>query len=157
MVTGIETAGLVLAALPIVVQVLTEYRSGLRKTLFILGKRSKTYESKIGKLARQLKILQTNLHQVLTRVIGTVAPDEWSGDIPRDYRSLIWTGEVGKKIKTHFEEVDAFDTFEMIIEDFEEYLLEVAKSLSGLLAVPLVCWRCDGSVPAEISPANTLG
>lgn len=149
MVTGVETAGLVLASLPIVVQVLTEYRSGLRKTLFILGK-SKTYEIKIGRLARQLKTLHMNLQQVLTRVIGTAAPDEWSGNVlPRDYRSQIWTGESGKKIRTYLEEVEAFDTFETIIGDFENCLLDVAKSLSGLLATPVVCWRCGNSVPGE--------
>ncbi|KAL8755009.1 MAG: hypothetical protein Q9199_003939 [Rusavskia elegans] len=136
MVTGVETAGLVLASLPIVVQVLTEYRSGLRKTRFLLRK-SKTYETKIGKLARQLKVLHTNLLQVLTRVVGAAAPDDWSGEIPKDYRSQIWTGEVGKKIRTYLEEVDAFDTFETIIEDFEDYLVDVAESLSGLLPVPV--------------------
>ncbi|KAL8922163.1 MAG: hypothetical protein Q9208_005358 [Pyrenodesmia sp. 3 TL-2023] len=135
MVTGIETAGLVLASLPIVVQVLTEYRSGLRKTMFILGK-SKAYQSKIGKLARHLKILHTNLHQVLTIAIGTAAPDEWSGDVLRDYQSQIWTGEAGKKIRNYFEAVDAFDTFEMIIEDFEDCISDVTENLSGLLAPP---------------------
>ncbi|KAL8655747.1 MAG: hypothetical protein Q9226_002919 [Calogaya cf. arnoldii] len=132
MVTGVETAGLVLASLPIVVQVLTEYRSGLRKTLFLLGK-SKSYQTKIGKLARQLQVLYTNLQQILTRVIGAAAPDDWSGEVPKDYRSQIWIGEVGKKIKTYLEDVDAFDTFETIIEDFEDYLVDVAESLSGLL------------------------
>ncbi|KAI4259577.1 MAG: hypothetical protein L6R42_004505 [Xanthoria sp. 1 TBL-2021] len=135
MVTGVETAGLVLASLPIVVQVLTEYRSGLRKTLFLVRK-SKTYETKIGKLARQLKVLHTNLLQVLTRFIGAAAPDDWCGEVLKDYRSQIWTGEVGKKIRTYLEEVDAFDTFETIIEDFEDYLVRVAKSLSGLLPTP---------------------
>lgn len=138
MVTGVETAGLVLASLPIVVQVLTEYRSGLRKTLFLVRK-SKTYGTKIGKLARQLKVLHTNLLQVLTRVIGAAAPDDWCGEVLKDYRSQIWTGEVGKKIRTYLEEVDAFDTFETIIEDFEDYLVRVAKSLSGLLPTPVVC------------------
>lgn len=141
MVTGVETAGLILASLPIVVQVLTEYQSGLRKTLFVLGK-SKTYQTKVRRLARQLNILHTNLQQVLTRVIGTAAPDEWSGDVPKDYRSQIWTGEVGKKIRTYLEEVKAFEAFETIIEDFEDHLVDVAENLSGLLPAPMVCWRC---------------
>ena len=132
MVTGVETAGLVLVSLPIVVQILTEYRSGLRKTLFLLGK-SKSYQTKIGKLARQLQVLYTNLQQILTRVIGAAAPDDWSGEVPKDYRSQIWTGEVGRKIKSYLEDVDAFDTFETIIEDSEGYLVDVAESLSGLL------------------------
>ena len=138
MVTGVEIAGLVLASVPIVVQVLTEYRSGLRKCLFLFGK-SKTYETKIGKLARQLKVLHTNLQQVLNRVIGTAAPDDWTGEIPDDYRSQIWMGKVGKKVRTYLEDVGAFDTFETIIEDFEHYLVDVVKGLSGLLPAPLVC------------------
>ncbi|KAL8999386.1 MAG: hypothetical protein Q9188_005900 [Gyalolechia gomerana] len=133
---GVETAGVVLAALPIVVQVLKEYRSGLRRTLFLAGK-SKVYENKVGKLARQLKILHTNLKQVLTRVIGTAAPDAWSGDVPGDYKNEIWTGEAGKRIRTYLEEVDAFDTFETIIEDFEDYLVDVTVSLSRLLPTPV--------------------
>ncbi|KAL8850115.1 MAG: hypothetical protein Q9221_004932 [Calogaya cf. arnoldii] len=132
MVTGVETAGLVLASLPIVVQVLTEYRSGLRKTLFLLGK-SKSYQNKIGKLARQLQVLYTNLQQILTRVIGAAAPDDWSAEVPKDYRSQIWTGAIGRKIKKYLEDVDAFDTFETIIENFEDYFVDVAESLSGLL------------------------
>lgn len=135
MVTGVETAGLVLASLPIVVQVLTEYRSGLRKTLFLVRK-SKAYENKVGKLARQLRILQTNLKQVLVRVIGAAAPDVWSGEVPKDYRNELWTGETGNRIKTYLEGVDAFDTFESIIEEFEEHLLDVAESLIGLLTTP---------------------
>ncbi|KAL8924562.1 MAG: hypothetical protein Q9172_002646 [Xanthocarpia lactea] len=145
MVTGVETAGLVLASLPIVVQVLTEYQSGLRKTLFIFGK-SKKYEIMIRKLARQLGILQNNLRLVLTRVIGTAAPDEWSGDVLRDYRSQIWTGESGKKIKTYLEEVEAFDTFKEIIKDFEDCLLGVIKSLSSLLVTPVADIRDLGAL-----------
>lgn len=121
-----------------------------------MGK-SKTYEAKIGKLVRQLKILHTNLQQVLTRVIGTAAPDEWSGDVPRDYRSQIWTGEVGKKIRTYLEDVDAFNTFETIIENFEDCLVDVAENVSGLLAASAVCWRCGDLVLVEIPAANTLG
>ncbi|KAL8900784.1 MAG: hypothetical protein Q9207_005533 [Kuettlingeria erythrocarpa] len=140
MVTGVETAGLVLASLPIIVQLLTEYRLGFRKTLFLLG-RSKTYENKVGKLARQLRILHTNLQQVLTRVIGTAAPDKWSGDVPKDYRSQIWTGEVGKKIRTYLEKAGAFEAFETIIVDFEDHLLDVAENLSGLLSAPVADTR----------------
>ena len=137
MATGVEIAGLLLAALPIVVQVLTEYRSGLWKTLFIVGK-SKIYENKIGKLARQLKILHTNLKQVLTRVIGTAAPEDRSGEVPRDYKSQIWTGEVGKKIRIHLEDVDAYDTSETIIDEFEDHLIDVAESLTGLLPASVI-------------------
>ncbi|KAL9626733.1 MAG: hypothetical protein Q9204_007080, partial [Flavoplaca sp. TL-2023a] len=140
MVTGIETAGLVLAALPILVRVLTEYRIGVRKTGFILGK-SKTYENRIGKLARHLRLLDTNLKHLLTRVMGTAAPDDWSGEVPKDYKSQIWTGVVGEKVRAYLEAVEAFDTFEMIILDYEDYLIDVAESLSGLLPGPMVDTR----------------
>ncbi|KAL8935147.1 MAG: hypothetical protein Q9211_004853 [Gyalolechia sp. 1 TL-2023] len=133
---GVETAGLILAALPIVVQVLQGYRSGLRQTFFLWGK-CKSYERKVGKLANQLQILHNNLKQVLARFIATAAPDAWSGDVPKDYQNEIWTGAAGKNIRTYLEEVDAFATFKIIIEDFEEYLVEVTKSLSSLLLVPV--------------------
>ena len=47
MVTGIETAGLVLAVLPLIIQALSAYNSGLEKSGIILGLKQKRYKLKV--------------------------------------------------------------------------------------------------------------
>ena len=70
MVTGVETAGLVLAVMPLIIQALSEYGCALHKTAFILGRKQnlQKYKNKIGKLVRRLGSLRTYFKQNLAKL-----------------------------------------------------------------------------------------
>jgi hypothetical protein len=135
MVMGVETAGLVLAVLPLIIQALSEYGTGLEKTAFILGRRQNVqkYKNKIGKLVRRLSSLRTHFKQNLAKVVGRAAPGDWCGDLPEDYKSDFWTGAMKAKLEAYLRSAGAFESFEDVVHDIEDYLEDITRNLVDVL------------------------
>ena len=114
MVNGTETAAVVLAVLPLLIQALSAYNSGLEKTGLILGltkNKQKKYKVKVERISIQLEWGRANLHLDLLKLIGRAAPAEDITCLPEQYDDLLWTGETAEKIKAYLQCGGTFDTF----------------------------------------------
>ena len=139
MVTGVETAGLILAALPILIEALSVYKSGLDKTATVLGFKQKKYKIKVERLRRRLQTQRASLHINLSKLIGRAAPSEDGMKLPETYNDALWTGDVAEKVKAYLELGGAFQTFQDILSLYESYLEEIAGKLDGIFRPTKVC------------------
>ncbi|PVH98683.1 hypothetical protein DM02DRAFT_673217 [Periconia macrospinosa] len=124
MVTGVETAGLVLGSLPLVIEGLKAYQKGI-KTI----KRSIKYDSSLKKLIRgvtEQKIwLEDNLDKLLLAAGNASGINISTGS---DHWSEISIGQSGKAVKDYLGETKQAQ-FKDLMEDFESTLLEIANAL----------------------------
>ena len=141
MVTGVETAGLVLAVLPLLIEALSVYKKGLEKTGVVLGIKQKRYKLKVERLRLQLKGQSASLHLNLAKLVSRAAPNEDFVKLPEDYNDALWTGETAEKIKAYLQPGGAFEAFEGTLNLYESYLEEIAEKLVGILRPSRVCRR----------------
>ena len=141
MVTGIETAGLVLAVLPLLIEALSVYKQGLEKTGIVLGFKQKRYKLKVERLRLRLKGQSASLHLNLAKLIGRAAPNEEIVKLPENYNDVLWTGEIAEKIRAYLQPSDIFEAFQSTLSLYENYLEEIAEKLVGVLRPPKVCKR----------------
>ncbi|KAJ4302674.1 hypothetical protein N0V90_001563 [Kalmusia sp. IMI 367209] len=124
MVTGVETAGLILGSLPLVIEGLKLYQSGI-KTL----KRSIIYDRSLKRLIRgvtEQKIsLEDNLEKLLLAAGSAAGIRVTFGN---DYWSELFAGSTGQAVKDYLGESKQ-KLFEELMEDFEASLLEIANAL----------------------------
>ncbi|CAD6592418.1 MAG: hypothetical protein ASARMPREDX12_006076 [Alectoria sarmentosa] len=136
MVTGIETAGLVLAILPLLIEALSVYKKGLEKTGMILGFKQKRYKLKVERLRLRLKGQSASLHLNLAKLIGRAAPNEDFMRLPEDYNDVLWTGNIAERIKAYLQPGGGFEAFQVTLSLYESYLEEIAEKLVGVLRPP---------------------
>ena len=114
MVTGIETAAVVLAVLSLLIQALSAFKSGLEKTGIIFGltkDKQKKYKVKVERISIRLEWGRVNLHLDLLKLIGRAAPAEDITCLPEQYDDILWTGETAEKLKAYLQCGGTFDTF----------------------------------------------
>ena len=136
--TGIETAGLVLAVLPFLIEALSVYKQGLEKTGIVLGFKQKKYKIKVERLRLRLKGQSASLHINLTKLVGRAAPNEDVVKLPEDYNDALWRGDIADKIKEYLQPNGAFEAFQGTLSLYESYLEEIAEKLVGVLRPPKV-------------------
>ena len=139
MITGIETAGLVLAALPLLIQALSAYNSGLEKTGILLGVKQKRYKLKVRRLRLRLEGQSMSLHVNLAKLIGRAAPAEDITRLPEKYDDILWTGATAEKVKAYLQLGGTFEIFKDSLSMYQSYLEEIAGELVGVLWPPKVC------------------
>jgi hypothetical protein len=133
MVTGIETAGLVLAVLPIVVQALGEYQVGVRKL-----SRSVKYDNELKKLIRSAKMQRIFFTDNLQKLLNAATPK--SGEIRNlsdDYSLELWSGPTGKQVQAYLGE-EKCELFQEIVDDFESCLRDLVRELDHVRRSPKV-------------------
>ena len=138
MVTGIETAGLVLAVLPLIIQALSAYNGGLEKTGIILGLKQKRYKLKVERLRLRLEGQSVSLHINLAKLIGRADPAEDITCLPEKYDDILWTGAIAGKIKAYLQLGNTFEIFKDTLSMYQSYLEEIAGKLVGILWPPKV-------------------
>jgi hypothetical protein len=122
MVTGIETAGLVLAVLPLVISALESYKEGLHTINRLCHS-----ESQLRKLIRTLMVQRTKYRTNLEKLIKAAAPDLGLQEIAEDFSDPIWHGELNARAKFYLG--DRYESFNIVAEDYQEYLKEIAAKL----------------------------
>ena len=133
MVTGVETAGIVLAVLPLLIEALSVYKKGLEKTGIVLGFKQKRYKIKVERLRLQLKGQSASLHLNLAKLVGRAAPNAEFVKLPEDYNDVIWTGETAEKIEAYLQLGGAFEAFQGTLSLYQSCLEEIAEKLVGVL------------------------
>jgi hypothetical protein len=124
MVTGVETAGLVLASLPLVIEGLKLYQSGI-KTL----KRTWEYDQSLKRLIRGVREQKIGLEDNMEKLL--LAAGSKSGvkiTFGNDYWSQLSTGPSGRAVREYLGDSKQ-NLFEELMEDFEATLLELANAL----------------------------
>ena len=154
MVTGVETAGLVLAVLPLLIEALSVYKKGLEKTGVVLGFKQKRYKLKVERLRLQLKGQNASLHLNLAKLVSRAAPNADYVKLPEDYNDALWTGETAEKIREYLQPGGAFEAFQGTLNLYESYLEEIAEKLVGVLRPSKVCKKVP-LIP-YVSVAETL-
>jgi hypothetical protein len=133
MVTGIETAGLVLAVLPLVVQALGEYQVGVRKL-----SRSVKYDNELKKLIRSAKMQRIFFTDNLQKLLNAATPE--SGEIRNlsdDYSLELWSGPTGKQVQKYLGK-EKCELFQEIVDDFESCLRDLVRELDHVRRSPKV-------------------
>ena len=138
MVTGIETAGLVLAVLSLLIQALSAYNSGLEKTSNILGLKQKRYKLKVERLRLRLEGQSVSLHINITKLIGRAAPAEDITRLSEKYDDVLWTGATAEKVKCYLQLGSTFEIFKDTLKMYQSYLEEIAGKLVGIIWPPNV-------------------
>lgn len=133
MVTGVETAGIVLAVLPLLIEALSVYKNGLEKTGIVLGFKQKRYKIKVERLRLQLKGQSASLHLNLAKLVGRAAPNAEFVKLPEDYDDVLWIGENAEKIEAYLHLGGAFEAFQGTLSLYQSYLEEIAEKLVGVL------------------------
>ena len=139
MVSGVETAGLVLAVLPLLIEALSAYKKGLEKTGIVLAFKQKRYKLKVERLRLQLKGQSASLHLNLAKLIGRAIPHAECVKLSEDYNDALWTGETAEKIKEYLQPGGTFEAFQSTLSLYESYLEEIADKLVGVYRPSKVC------------------
>jgi hypothetical protein len=124
MTTGVEIAGLILGSLPLVIEGLKLYQSGIKDL-----KRSIKYDQSLKKLIREVMEQKIGLADNLEKLL--LAAGSASGiniAFESDYWSALSTGPSGQAVRDYLGD-SKWELFEALMEDFEASLLEIANAL----------------------------
>jgi hypothetical protein len=125
MVTGVETAGLVLGSLPLVIEGLKTYQRGVQSL-----KRSVTYDVSLKKLIRRVNeqkiYLEDNLEKLFLAACSKLDVALKPGE---DYWSELFAGPTGQAVKEYLGDKKQ-KLFEELLEEFESCLVKLANNLN---------------------------
>lgn len=134
MVSGVETAGTVLAVVPLLIIALEKWHAGVVKTKQIAGLRKKDRE----RLAAKIKGLVTKLtwHDVQLNInlktLLIAADDELVLDsLPRDFRHHLWTGSSSTGLENYLRRIggnEAIAAFKGVMESSESLIEDIAEN-----------------------------
>ena len=135
MVAGIETAGLVLAAFPIIINCLKKYAEGV-KTI----KDWRDYGRELADYARKLRVQQVFYQNTTERLIeGIVQPGEDLATMLADPSSPIWqNAEYDRRLRIRLHSVNAFESY-MDTAETVRHNLDILKDKLGLDSTGQVC------------------
>lgn len=148
MITGIETAGLVLAVLPLVISALESYKDGLQTI-----KRLYRSEAQLRKLIRTLKVQRSKYRSNLEKLIKAAAPDIGIQDVPEDFYNPIWHGELNARAKAYLD--DRYESFQAVVEEYQECIREIAKKLRHINRPQTVSFLPFGSLRKRLISTNS--
>jgi hypothetical protein len=149
MVTGVETAGVVLAVVPLLILALEKWQNGLLKTNQIAGLRRKDRErlaAKIKRLATQLNWHDTQLDINLKYLFLTSNSEVDIEALPRDFKNQLWTNPVGQEVEKYLKRIageNAVEVFKSVIEASERLVEEIAEHFEHGGRDPQVDYRHD--------------
>jgi hypothetical protein len=130
MLTGVETAGIVLAVLPLIISALEHYKQGLRPILLVL--RWRRHLNQLNKLIRRLTAQHVHYKQDLIALLKAAVPNE---KIERllvldDFKDLLEQEDVGLKLQLYLD--FAYDAFQDTVKEYRRILEEISKNLKHL-------------------------
>jgi hypothetical protein len=127
--SGIEVAGLVLGALPILISALEGYSKGLQplKTFF------KGHKPQLMALIRCLKHQKFLFRQNMRRLLLAAAPIE-EHDLAKSEDVLTFMGrdDITKSVEQYLADDHSLDFFADILDEYKKYLEAIAGHLMGV-------------------------
>lgn len=143
MVVGVETAGLVLAAVPLIIEGLKTYQKGIRS-----AKRSITYDVSLRKLVRRIEgqkiFFEDNLQRLLSCALA------YSGhhiELEDDYWTRFSSPGVVNQAVQNYLGMKRQQYFHTLLAEFESYFLKMGNVLDRV--------QISGKVPYKISSEHS--
>jgi hypothetical protein len=124
MVTGVETAGLVLGSLPVLISALEHYEDMVRPT-----KEFFTWNKYRRKLVQELYTLRASYDQVIYLLLDPITEKDELSAMVDDPRSVFWTAS---PIADHVRDIlgSAYDPLILTIDEIAEILEAIAAHLN---------------------------
>ena len=149
MVTGVETAGLVLAVLPLLLQCLGCWHDGFVKAKTIAGLSAKQ-RGRLGlKIRGLIDLLQIHHGQLcmdIKRLVLNAKPDEDIDQLPHDYDDKLWHGPVGiaveRYLRKHGGDISV-TAFRGLLNNYHAVAEDIAERFEHYLRRPGVCMRVE--------------
>jgi hypothetical protein len=110
--TGFEVAGLVLAVVPIILSALENYKAGVH-----VIQRLYHWESQLLRLILSLKVQHARFKLNLEKLVRAAAPDDNIQEVPEDYNSLLWHGDMAISVERYLG--SGHEAFRLTIEEYE--------------------------------------
>lgn len=138
MVTGVETAGLILAVLPLLIEALGSYKEGLEKEKMILGitiQARKRLALKVELLVIELKEQLCHVGITLRTLILAASPHLTLGDLPENPEDVLWTGDVGTQVELYLRQggSNVVQSFRDTMKRHQNYLEWIAEHLKKVV------------------------
>ena len=133
--SGLEIAGIVLGAVPLVISALERYKTG-QSTLAAMIK----YQGQLDRLLYQLKVQQTVFYFDILQLLRNAAIEEVEDrtDIsPEDCLSILQNNKNGGRLQEYLG--IHYGTFLDILQRYEDCLKKIAKKLKHIQRLPNVC------------------
>jgi hypothetical protein len=127
MVTGIETAGLVLEVLPLLIAALEDYKRGLKPLRRLLGGRLE-----LEKLIRAFRDERFHFRVHLSIIIQSATPRAARSDSHQNLANVLVNGPARGDIETYLRGNDALEVFDGIISEHRILLENAIKHLEHI-------------------------
>ena len=127
MVTGIETAGLVLAILPLIIAALEDYKRGLKPIRRLLA-----WRLELEKLIRSFRDERFHFGVNLSIIIKSARPGAPRSESDRDLPSVLVSGAARTDIESYLRGNEALAVFDGIISDHRELLEKAIRNLDHI-------------------------
>ena len=115
MVTGVETAGLVLGSIPLLILAIEKWHKGFVKARAIAGLTTEDRDriaTKINGLATALKSHSGQLNINLKALLKAADPDLDLDGLPQDYRDQLWKGSTADLLDEYLRRMGGEDAIE---------------------------------------------
>ena len=136
MVTGVETAGLVLGAIPLIIEGLKIYQEGIKSV-----KRSIKYDASLRKFIRQVEghklFFEDNLQKLLS---GANSKSEHQIELGDDFWTEFSAGVVNQAVKEYLGERKQ-QYFHDLLDEFEHYFVKLGNALNQVQRVGKVSFK----------------
>jgi len=127
-ITGIETAGLVLAVLPLIISALESYEKGYRRLKAVWF-----WEKELEKLLRCLKEQQVHFRANMERLLRAALPGEDTAELLQYYNRELWCGSMKVDVEAYFIIEGAFASFRDAVKQYEGCIKRIAGKLENIL------------------------
>lgn len=125
MVTGVETAGLILGSIPLIIEGLKTYQKGIKSV-----KRSVKYDISLRKLIRRVEgqklFFEDNLQKLLSDALSDSEDPIELGD---DFWTGFSTGVINQAVKKYLGERKQ-QYFHDLLHEFERYFVKLGNALN---------------------------
>ena len=123
-----EAAGLILAAIPLIISAIEHYRSNVGRVHNFLKWRGEL-ENLVQALQKQRLIFSTNIFDLLKRAGADVDSSD------RDTcAQILKSGQANSRIERYLEY--RFELFESVVQDYERHLSKIAKHIKDIKRLP---------------------
>jgi hypothetical protein len=125
--SGVEVAGLVLGALPLVIAALEEYKRGLKPLRRLFGAKLEL-ESLMRRLRNERFLFRTNLRII----IRSARPGSRENDVPELLTSVFEGGAARQDVQQYLQDNEALDMFDGILFEHERLLNDAINHLEHI-------------------------
>jgi hypothetical protein len=124
MVTGVETAGLILGAIPLLISAIEHYEEAVEPTVAFFQ-----WKGQLSTAVRELYMGRTTYHQTIQLLLRPVTSKQILKELMDDPKSHLWR-DPGLENKLRDKLGIAYDPCMLTIREIEEIMINVAENLN---------------------------